>query len=132
MVQDPDPTQVDGEGQRLYITVYASSVQPAQVHVCRDCSVYKTEAQIVGLGGVAGVGKTCARARVVEVDGGREAKVLREVGGVRCVRCHQGIGKGRSLWWVCEWCGRECVGGFHKNGAGLVAPECACGVGHWH
>jgi len=87
------------------------------VEVCKVCRG-KTDTEMLGMRGyTAGI-----RVRATIQAERSFLPSLDRVAGFNCHHCEREFRKGEVVWWACNWCGKECLEGFHGQMGETVAP----------
>ena len=114
------PTHHFGKRRTICYAGSASHGDPtivSPVEVCKVCKG-KTDTEMLGMMGYgAGI-----RVRT-EIQAERSfLPNLDRVAGFKCHHCERDFRKGEVVWWACNWCGKECLEGFHSQMGETVAP----------
>lgn len=114
------PTLTFGNSRTICYAGSASREDPtivSPVEVCKVCKG-KTDTEMLGMRGY-GAGN---RVRTTIQTERSFLPNLNRVPGFKCHHCEREFRRGELVWWACDWCGKECLEGFHSQMGETVAP----------
>ncbi|KAF8430907.1 hypothetical protein BGX38DRAFT_363738 [Terfezia claveryi] len=113
------PTLTFGNSRTICYARSASRGDPtvSPVEVCKVCKG-KTDTEMLSMRGY-GAGNRVRTAIQTERS---FLPDLKRVPGFKCHHCEREFRRGELVWWACDWCGKECLEGFHSQMGETIAP----------